>query len=211
MKTRIFTFLGLFAIGLVGINPLAHAQVLQLVRSIPAASAVLGSHSHGFYVRFNRPVDHIRSQLSITENGKVFATLLCLQIPQLPRKIGGLIFCPAPRRAQYPREGLGTSCRMQILARPQSEMSNSSAIFCIGFDHTRSKSSRRVNIRMPRSITPLCHAAQHLPATHSGIDWALVESNGFYGQKSALKARALPTSAPHSTPIAVQEKCCISH
>jgi methionine-rich copper-binding protein CopC len=75
MKTRIFTFLGLFAIGLVGINPLAHAQVLQLVRSIPAASAVLGSHSHGFYVRFNRPVDHIRSQLSITENGKVFATL----------------------------------------------------------------------------------------------------------------------------------------
>ncbi len=39
--------------------------------SAPKASAVIEGRSSEFFVRFDRPVDHIHSQLAITRNGPV--------------------------------------------------------------------------------------------------------------------------------------------
>jgi methionine-rich copper-binding protein CopC len=43
----------------------AVAQNLDVMDSHPKASTVIGEPSSSFFVRFNRPIDHIRSRLSI--------------------------------------------------------------------------------------------------------------------------------------------------
>lgn len=70
------------------------AQAVQMMESSPSASAVTDGRSNQFFVRFDKPVDHIRSLLSITRDGKVVETLhpsfnsapevLFAQAPRLP-------------------------------------------------------------------------------------------------------------------------------
>jgi methionine-rich copper-binding protein CopC len=56
-------------------SPGARAEDLHVMESAPAASAVIDGRSSEFFVRFDRPVDHIRSLLAITRDGKVIETL----------------------------------------------------------------------------------------------------------------------------------------
>ena len=44
--------------------------------SAPKASAVIEGKSSEFYVRFDRPIDHIHSQLAITQGGKLVEKLV---------------------------------------------------------------------------------------------------------------------------------------
>ncbi len=53
----------------------AYAQQPHVVESTPTADAVIGGRSSAFYVRFDRPVDHEDSQLSIGRAGKVIEVL----------------------------------------------------------------------------------------------------------------------------------------
>jgi hypothetical protein len=53
----------------------ASAQELRVVDSAPKAHATIGARSSGFYVRFNRPVDHQDSRLAIVRNGQVIEVL----------------------------------------------------------------------------------------------------------------------------------------
>ena len=55
-------------------NP-ARAQAPELVKSNPAASAVVPSRDEGVFVYFNRPIDHLHSTLSIEQNGATVLTL----------------------------------------------------------------------------------------------------------------------------------------
>lgn len=53
----------------------AHAQDVRVLDSAPKANAVIGRRSSGFYVRFNRPVDHEDSRLSIKQDGRIIEVL----------------------------------------------------------------------------------------------------------------------------------------
>lgn len=53
----------------------AMAQVPKVMQTMPADRAVLTNASGEFYVRFDRPVDHIRSVLLIKRDGVVVRTL----------------------------------------------------------------------------------------------------------------------------------------
>ncbi len=53
----------------------AWADDVRVMDSQPKASAVIGEPSSAFYVRFNRPIDHIRSRLSIHQDGKLIERL----------------------------------------------------------------------------------------------------------------------------------------
>src|SRR5215475_1089242 len=53
----------------------AHADECRVMESHPAASAVIQGRSSEFFVRFDRPVDHIRSTLAITQDGKLVERL----------------------------------------------------------------------------------------------------------------------------------------
>ena len=63
---------GLFAMA---IPALAWAQDLQVMDSAPKAKAVIGEPGSAFYVRFDRPIDHIHSNLSILRDGQVIQRL----------------------------------------------------------------------------------------------------------------------------------------
>ena len=45
------------------------------MQSVPAASAVINGRSSEFFIRFDRPVDHVRSTLAITRDGKLVESL----------------------------------------------------------------------------------------------------------------------------------------
>jgi len=47
----------------------------KVVETRPVAHAVVDKPSEGFYVRFDRPVDHIHSTLLVKRDGKVVETL----------------------------------------------------------------------------------------------------------------------------------------
>ncbi|WP_428665716.1 copper resistance protein CopC [Reyranella sp.] len=51
------------------------AQVPKVMDTMPADRAVLTNASGEFYVRFDRPVDHIRSLMFIKRDGAVVRTL----------------------------------------------------------------------------------------------------------------------------------------
>jgi methionine-rich copper-binding protein CopC len=49
----------------------AGAQDVLVLDSAPKAKAVIGEPSSSFFVRFDRPIDHIHSRLSIWRDGQV--------------------------------------------------------------------------------------------------------------------------------------------
>jgi len=51
------------------------AQDVRVLDSAPKANAVIGPRSSGFYVRFNRPVDHEDSRLAIKQDGRIIEVL----------------------------------------------------------------------------------------------------------------------------------------
>ena len=53
----------------------AMAQVPRVMGTMPADRAVLTNASGEFYVRFDRPVDHIRSLMFVKQDGVVIRTL----------------------------------------------------------------------------------------------------------------------------------------
>jgi methionine-rich copper-binding protein CopC len=53
----------------------ARADDVRVMQSMPAASAVIGGRSSEFFVRFDRPVDHIHSTLAIMRDGKLVEQL----------------------------------------------------------------------------------------------------------------------------------------
>ena len=55
--------------------PVAHAEDLKVLETGPAANAVLSSPSDGFFVRFNQPVDHIKSEFIIKRGNDVVQVL----------------------------------------------------------------------------------------------------------------------------------------
>jgi methionine-rich copper-binding protein CopC len=55
--------------------PAARAQDIKVTQTGPAANAVLERAPEGFSVRFDKPVDHIRSLLFIKRGGTVVETL----------------------------------------------------------------------------------------------------------------------------------------
>src|SRR3954469_8458453 len=59
---------GLFAIAF---SASAIAQDVQVMDSAPKAKAVIGEPSSSFFVRFDRPIDHIHSGLSIWRDGQL--------------------------------------------------------------------------------------------------------------------------------------------
>jgi len=53
----------------------AWAQTLQVLESVPAANTTISGRSAAFSVRFDRPVDHVRSVLVVKRDGEVIETL----------------------------------------------------------------------------------------------------------------------------------------
>lgn len=51
------------------------AQVPRVLATMPADRAVLNNASGEFYVRFDRPVDHIRSMMYVKQDGVIIRTL----------------------------------------------------------------------------------------------------------------------------------------
>ena len=48
---------------------------LQVLESVPAANTTIDGRSTAFSVRFDRPVDHVRSVLVVKRDGEVIETL----------------------------------------------------------------------------------------------------------------------------------------
>ena len=65
---RRLALVGLFAIAFAAS---ATAQDVQVMDSAPKAQAVIGEPSSSFFVRFDRPIDHIHSRLSIWRDGQL--------------------------------------------------------------------------------------------------------------------------------------------
>ena len=95
MTLRSIAGLALISFALLFSLPTARAQTVHMMASSPSASAVIDGRSNQFFVRFDRPVDHARSRLLITQDGKVVETLhpslssaaevLFAQAPSLPQ------------------------------------------------------------------------------------------------------------------------------
>lgn len=75
MISRRFGVLVLSVMGLACVSSGARAQAVRVVDSTPAASAVIDGQSSEFFVRFDRPIDHIHSLLAVTQGGKLVERL----------------------------------------------------------------------------------------------------------------------------------------
>jgi methionine-rich copper-binding protein CopC len=64
---RRLALVGLFAIAFAAS---ARAQDVQVMDSAPKAQAVIGEPGSSFFVRFDRPIDHVHSNLSIWRDGR---------------------------------------------------------------------------------------------------------------------------------------------
>ena len=64
---RRLALVGLFAIAFAAS---ASAQDVQVMDSAPKAQAVIGEPGSSFFVRFDRPIDHIHSNLTIWRDGQ---------------------------------------------------------------------------------------------------------------------------------------------
>jgi methionine-rich copper-binding protein CopC len=53
----------------------AHAAAMHVMESRPAAEAVMTQGNTEFFVRFDGPVDHARSRLTVLRDGQVVQTL----------------------------------------------------------------------------------------------------------------------------------------
>jgi methionine-rich copper-binding protein CopC len=69
---RRVALVGLFAIAF---SASATAQDVQVMDSAPKAQAVIGEPGSSFFVRFDRPIDHIHSNLSIWRDGRLVEQL----------------------------------------------------------------------------------------------------------------------------------------
>ena len=65
---RRLALIGLFAMVF---SASAGAQDVSVLDSAPKAKAVIGEPSSEFFVRFDRPIDHIHSRLSIWRDGRL--------------------------------------------------------------------------------------------------------------------------------------------
>lgn len=74
MVTRRQSLLAGAAVGILGTGA-ANAEDVRMVDSAPRANAVIGRRSSGFYVRFDRPVDHEDSRLAIKQDGRIIEVL----------------------------------------------------------------------------------------------------------------------------------------
>jgi methionine-rich copper-binding protein CopC len=74
--SRHFFIAGLFSLSVLGAAPEASAQDVRVMDSAPKASAEIEGRSSEFFVRFDRPIDHIHSQLAITRNGQLVEKLV---------------------------------------------------------------------------------------------------------------------------------------
>lgn len=76
MRRRPFAVLAAAAVVLpAGTRRALPADAAHVVDSRPAAHAVIEGRSSEFFVRFDRPVDHVRSTLDITRGGKLVERL----------------------------------------------------------------------------------------------------------------------------------------
>lgn len=75
MMSRRFVVVGFSVLGTLAIASDALAQDVRVMESAPKASAVIEGKSSEFFVRFDRPIDHIHSQLAITRNGQLVEKL----------------------------------------------------------------------------------------------------------------------------------------
>ena len=75
MMLRRVAIAGLASAALLGGLAPARADDVRVMQSMPAASAVIGGRSSEFFVRFDRPVDHIHSTLAIMRDGKLVEQL----------------------------------------------------------------------------------------------------------------------------------------
>ncbi len=75
MMSRRFAIVALSCLGMLCALAPARAQEVHVMQSTPAASAVIGGRSSEFFVRFDRPVDHVHSTLAITRDGKLVEQL----------------------------------------------------------------------------------------------------------------------------------------
>src|SRR5262245_25152664 len=76
MNSRRSTIGILSALAVMASLPAARAEEdCRLMESKPQANAVIEGRSSEFFVRFDRPVDHIRSTLSILRDGQVIERL----------------------------------------------------------------------------------------------------------------------------------------
>jgi methionine-rich copper-binding protein CopC len=63
------------SVAMVAIAGRAQADECNVMESSPAASAVIQGRSSEFFVRFDRPVDHVHSTLDITRDGTLVERL----------------------------------------------------------------------------------------------------------------------------------------
>ena len=70
MMSRRFAIIALSCLGMHCSLAPAWAEDVHVMQSTPAASAVIAGRSSEFFVRFDRPVDHIHSTLDIMRDGK---------------------------------------------------------------------------------------------------------------------------------------------
>ena len=75
MIVRRLAIIALACAAATAVQPEAWAQGLRVIETGPAANATIESQSTGFYVRFDRPVDHMRSTLIIERDREVLQTL----------------------------------------------------------------------------------------------------------------------------------------
>ena len=68
ISIRRLVLIGLFA---TAFSASAAAQGVSVLDSAPKAKAVIGEPSSEFFVRFDRPIDHIHSRLSIWRDGQL--------------------------------------------------------------------------------------------------------------------------------------------
>jgi methionine-rich copper-binding protein CopC len=76
MMSRRLAIVALSSIAMLGAPVLAWAdEVCVMMESAPAANAVIAGRSSEFFVRFDRPVDHIHSTLDIMRDSKLVERL----------------------------------------------------------------------------------------------------------------------------------------
>jgi methionine-rich copper-binding protein CopC len=68
ISIRRLVLIGLFV---TAFSASARAQDVSVLDSAPKAKAVIGEPSSEFFVRFDRPIDHIHSRLSIWRDGRL--------------------------------------------------------------------------------------------------------------------------------------------
>lgn len=94
MELRHWTTVMLVLVGIAAMAAGARADELKVLQTNPAANTVMDTHSDGFSVWFNQPVDHINSRLLVKRGDAVVETL----VPRLQSN-PNVLFARAPTLA----------------------------------------------------------------------------------------------------------------